>query len=473
LTRSPSSVSSSKSGAGSPSRTTGGSSSRRAVGVVRVSRVGARAGEQFVSPSEQRDRIAAACERDGLELVETFDELDVSGGALLAKRPGLSRAVELVEAGAADVVVVAYFDRLVRKLAVQEEVVERVERAGGGILALDVGEVRADTAARWLSSGMLGLVAEYHRRVTAERTADAKRRAIARGVPTFPNIPPGLRSCDDGTLEPHPEDAPVVAEAFRRRAEGATVMEVRDYLRAHGIERSFHGTQALLSSRVVLGELAFGALINTDSHEPIVDAETWLRVQRMRLPRGRRAKSDRLLARLSVLRCGTCGSRMVVGTTKQGSKPTTYPFYRCSPIGDCPRRVTISAEVAEAKVVNDVKEMLAGVRETATSGDTAIDATRDYERAKKELDDAIEAFTGLEDIPAANARLLELREAHDAALGRLADAHEAAADTIAVGAGDWDELTREAQRNVIRALVAEARVKPGRGPDRILVIPRT
>jgi hypothetical protein len=55
----------------------------RIVGVVRVSRVGGREGEAFVSPSEQRKRIEDACARDGLELVEVFEELDVSGGAAL------------------------------------------------------------------------------------------------------------------------------------------------------------------------------------------------------------------------------------------------------------------------------------------------------------------------------------------------------------------------------------------------------
>jgi DNA invertase Pin-like site-specific DNA recombinase len=102
----------------------------------------------------------------------------------------------------AEVVVVAYFDRLVRSVTVQAEVVERIERAGGAILAVDVGEVRADTASRWLSSTMLGPVAEYHRRSTSERTADAKRRAVMRGVPRFPNVPPGYRRRKDGTLEP-------------------------------------------------------------------------------------------------------------------------------------------------------------------------------------------------------------------------------------------------------------------------------
>ncbi|HEY1318015.1 MAG TPA: recombinase family protein, partial [Gaiella sp.] len=268
-----------KSGAGVPSSMAKRSSVRRAVGVVRVSRVGDRDGDRFVSPKEQSERIRSVVERDGLRLVDTIEELDVSCGTPLTKRHGLRRAVELVEQGDADVVVVAYFDRLVRSLAVQAEVVERVEAAGGAILAVDVGEVRADTGSHWMSSTMLGAVAEYQRRATAERTVDAKRRAVARGVPPFPNVPPGYRKRKDGTLEPD-KHAPVVAAAFELRANGATVMEVREYLRAHGVDRSFHGTQALLRSRIVLGELRFGEMLNEQAHEAIVDTSTWRRVQR-------------------------------------------------------------------------------------------------------------------------------------------------------------------------------------------------
>jgi len=42
------------------------SSVRRAVNVVRVSRVGDRDGERFVSPREQFERIRSAAERDGI-----------------------------------------------------------------------------------------------------------------------------------------------------------------------------------------------------------------------------------------------------------------------------------------------------------------------------------------------------------------------------------------------------------------------
>jgi hypothetical protein len=69
VTSSPESLVKVKSGAGLPSSTK--STSRRAVGIVRVSRVG---GERPVSPSEQRQRIEAACDREGFKLLETLEE---------------------------------------------------------------------------------------------------------------------------------------------------------------------------------------------------------------------------------------------------------------------------------------------------------------------------------------------------------------------------------------------------------------
>jgi hypothetical protein len=65
---------------------------RRAIGIVRVSQKKGREGESFVSPEDQRDRVRAACERDGLRLVDVLDELDVSGGSNSARPQGHRRA---------------------------------------------------------------------------------------------------------------------------------------------------------------------------------------------------------------------------------------------------------------------------------------------------------------------------------------------------------------------------------------------
>ena len=378
--------------------------------------------------------------------------------------PGLRRAVELVEAGGADVLIVAFFDRLFRSLKVQLEVVERVEQAGGTIIALDVGAV-GGSAARTMNAHFLGAVAQYHRTVTAERTVEAKTRAIARGVPTYPRIPPGYRRDKDGRLEPG-KGARAVTDAFKLRAEGATIMAVRAFLRRKGVERSFHGVQAMFGSASYLGELHFGDLVNLSSHTPLVDPDTWSKVQRMKSPRGRRPKSDMLLARLGVLRCASCGARLVVGTQRQQGK--NYSFYRCPPLADCHDRVAVSATIAEAVVVDAVKELLAGVEGTASIAHDIESSEHQLQSAEDQLNAAIEAFDGL-DVPKAKAKLGDLCDARDRARDRLAGLQAAAAPALTVSVHDWHLLTLDERRALIRATIAEAAVAPGRGRDRITV----
>jgi site-specific DNA recombinase len=431
---------------------------------VRQSR---KVGDDPVSPTEQRQRIEATCEREGFRLLDVLPEVDVSGGAPLEKRPGLSRAVAMVEEGHADVIVAAYFDRLFRGVKVQAEVAQRVEEAGGRLFTADVGEVRSDTASGRITSSMLGVVAEYHRRTTRERTVEAKRRAVERGVAPFPRLPFYLRRGSDEHVEHHPRKVRLVREAIRMRLDGATIAAVREYLRKHRVRLSYHGVQSLFSSRLLLGELRFGAIVNEHAFTQVIDPETWQRLQRVAVPRGRRAKSDRLLARLGVLRCGTCDARMVVGTS-QGQ----YGLYRCPPVSDCPQRVTISAAAAERAVVEAVQEVLAGIEGQASVEGGMEDAAAELARCQDALDAAIRAFEGLEDEQAVRERLQELRAARDEARERH-DELVAGSAALTVSAGDWDLLTHDERRALIRAVVDRAVVRPGRGPDRITVEPRS
>jgi hypothetical protein len=81
--------------------------------------------------------------------------------------------------------------------------------------------------------------------------------------------------------------------------------------------------QIMLASRVYLGELHFGELANLQAHKPIIERDLWNCVQRMVVPRGRQASSTRLLARLGVLRCGSCGGRL---STMKLPKQDDYPI---------------------------------------------------------------------------------------------------------------------------------------------------
>jgi DNA invertase Pin-like site-specific DNA recombinase len=414
---------------------------------------------------EQAARIRAACDRDRLRLVGIIEEPDVSGGTPLAKRKGLRRAVEMIEAGAAQVLVVAYFDRLVRSLRVQLEVTERIEQAGGSVIALDVGEL-GNGAAATLTSSFLGAVAQYHRDSTRERTEESKERAVARGVPPFSRIPPGLRRRDDGTLEPDPQTAPVVVEAFRMRAEGASITEVREFLRRHGIARSIRGVSEFMRNPIYRGTLVFGSYRNPEACEPLIDAETFAKVRRLRLPRGRKPVEMRLLNQLGVLRCASCGGPLAKAVTSKGH----FVHYACRNV-DCEQRVAIGAKIVEEAVWDATVDLLRDVEGSATGEDRTGAARLAYERAEEALQRAVETLEGFEDVAATRTKLETLREARDAARADLEAAEAASGPALRVRADD-ERLTLEERRALVLAVVAEARVSPGRGADRIEITAR-
>src|SRR5437773_3263879 len=108
----------------------------RDVVVVRVSEKGDREDERFHSPEVQIEAARRWAKDRGERLAGApIPEIDVSGRMPLSKRPGLLAAIEMIEAGQADQLVVAYFDRLVRSLKVQLEVIERVEGGRGDLRA--------------------------------------------------------------------------------------------------------------------------------------------------------------------------------------------------------------------------------------------------------------------------------------------------------------------------------------------------
>lgn len=438
---------------------------RRAIGIVRISKIGEREGERLVSPVDQRERIAAACERDGIELTEVIEEHDVSGGTPLEERAGLLRAVESVEAGNAQVVVAAYFDRLVRSLRVQDELVSRVEAAGGRVLAVDIGAVTGATASQWLSATILGAVAEHQRRSSRERSIEGQARAITRGAWPCPEVPIGYLRGDDGKLEPDPTTAPLIVRCFEIRAEGGTIRDVWQFLAEQGIRRAYGNIRNLLRSRTYLGEIHFGGQRNADAHPPLVDRLLWQRSQRSQPGRGRFAKSDYLLARLGVLRCGTCGARMSARLSDHGKTPA----YACAGTNDCARHMAIAAHIVEPLVVEAVQRKHRDARGRASVEADARRAEEALMRAQADYDAGMRTFAGHEDEAAARERLAELRAARDQArehLDRLGGLRSALAINIVE---DWDRLTLAERRAAIRATVERVVIGSGRGAERVSI----
>jgi site-specific DNA recombinase len=440
-------------------------SGKRAIGVIRVSRVKGREGDSFRSPEDQRERMAKLCESNGWRLGDVHREMDVGGGEALEDRPGLLKAAEAVEAKRAGVVVVGYFDRLIRDPHVRDQFVDRVEAAGGEVWTADMGKTSNGTAAERFTGGVLAQAARFVRDSAAEKARAAQAEAVAAGIWMSPDAPVGYVVAPDRRLTPDPKLAPVVREAFEMRARGAKIEEVRAYLREHGVERTRAGVAALLRNRAVLGELHFGngdkGLHNVAAHPAIVDRATFGRVQRVTITRGRQPKSQELLARLGVLRCASCGARMSVTTSNY-----RYRAYRCGN-PDCAEPTTISAPLVEGIVIDAVKEAVADFEGRASAKQNIRDAAGALDRAQAEYEKLIELLDPLE--PAAARRLEAAKGKRDAAQEHLDQLGGLSASVTITAAADWDRLTFDERRDLIRAVVERVTVRRGRGPERVAV----
>ncbi len=127
--------------------------------------------------------------------------------------------------------------------------------------------------------------------------------------------------------------------------------------------------------------------------------------------------------------------------------------------------MTISAEAVEALVVDRVKTAI-GDEEGRASIETNAAAAEDaLDRAQANLDALIEMLDPLE--PAARRRLQEATEQRDQARERAERLGGQTGRKVVRGARDWDRLSLDARRALIRAAVERVDVRPGRGLERV------
>jgi site-specific DNA recombinase len=149
----------------------------RVVGYVRVSTdYQAEAG---VSLEAQRAKLEAYAVALDLELVAI--EVDAGLSAKTLERPGLQRALAMLDAGTADGLVVAKLDRLTRSVRDMGDLVERYFATRHSLLSI-ADSIDTRSAAGRLVLNVLASVAQWEREATAERTRDALGHLKACGV---------------------------------------------------------------------------------------------------------------------------------------------------------------------------------------------------------------------------------------------------------------------------------------------------
>ena len=200
---------------------------RRALGYVRVSTE--HQAQEGVSLAEQEARIRAYCVALGLELVGV--EVDAGESAATLSRPGLTRALEALRDGKADVLVVTKLDRLTRSIRDLDALLAGPLRSGA---LISIGEqFDTGTATGRLVLNVLASVGQWEREIIGERirAALAHKRSLGQNIG---QVPYGFRLGPDGVhLEEDPDEQAVIGRIRDLRRQGMSYRSLVSWLNAN------------------------------------------------------------------------------------------------------------------------------------------------------------------------------------------------------------------------------------------------
>ena len=249
------------------------------------------------------------------------------------RRPGFDAVLSRVQNRAAGGVIVARLDRFARTVLGALEALREIDAAGGELVVVDEALDTSTPTGKFAHTMMLAL-GELQLDQIRDSWADAQAHAVKRGVHIASKPPTGYTRGADGRLVVTPTAAPVIADAFRRRAGGASYSEIAALLTRHGVAGPYGSTawttgavRGVLQNPVYTGQARGGNHTHESAHPAIVTPAEFRAVQNMRRtpPAPLRSPDGALLA--GILRCAGC--RYVMKPDTQMSRGEKLRLYRC------------------------------------------------------------------------------------------------------------------------------------------------
>lgn len=204
----------------------------RALGYVRVSTQDQAI--EGVSMPAQETKIRQYADLYGIDLVGVIRDAGVSAKTL--DRPGLREALEALEAGDAEALIIVKLDRLTRSVRDLGDLLDGpLGKAGGKALVSVQDQFDTSTAQGRLGLNLLTSVAQWEREAIGERTAAAIAHKLAIGEHVGA-VPYGSRmDGKGGRLVPADEERRVISRAVELRAGGLTLQAIADTFNREGI----------------------------------------------------------------------------------------------------------------------------------------------------------------------------------------------------------------------------------------------
>jgi site-specific DNA recombinase len=296
----------------------------------------------------QRQDCERLCAARGWTIVETLTDNDISASNGKV-RPGYRRVLELMDERAVDVIVAWQVDRLLRRMADLEELIERCESTGVRVATVG-GDLDLSTDAGRLVGRILGAVA----RGEVERKSTRQKRAAVQSAER--GLPPSRRGFGysrHGELVP--DEAAAVRQAYEQLLRGVGLGTIAVRLNADG-HRTTRGhkwhrsdVRALLLNPRNAGKRTYrGTIVGAGNWPAIVDEDTWHATAHTLKDPARRQGSNgaRRWVGSGLFLCGVCGDTVLTTYRDNG-----FRIYKCRKGAHLSRKADPVDELVEAAVV--------------------------------------------------------------------------------------------------------------------------
>jgi DNA invertase Pin-like site-specific DNA recombinase len=201
----------------------------KAVGYIRVSTE--EQASSGISLDAQKAKLEAYAALYDIELVGI--EVDAGVSAKTLNRPGLQSALARLESGEATALIVVKLDRLTRRVADLDTLIERY--FGSRFTLMSVSEqIDTSSAAGRLVLNVLTSVAQWERETTSERTKTALAHKKTQGQHVG-SAGFGYKMVEKKLTQVHSEHE-TIAVIQELRSAGHTLQEIADHLNANGYQ---------------------------------------------------------------------------------------------------------------------------------------------------------------------------------------------------------------------------------------------
>ena len=201
----------------------------------------------------------AYAEKNGFTVVKHYIDRAVS--AKTDNRPQFQQIIKDSERGIFDVIIVWKLDRFARNRYDSARYKTQLKRNG----------VKLVSATEVISAGPEGIIlesvlegyAEYYSADLSEKVVRGMTENALKGIYNGGTIPFGYMIDETRHYQPDPLLAPYVEQTFQKYADGATMTDLRDWLKTHNIKNSMGGEmtyntiQRMLSNRRCCCNCAF------------------------------------------------------------------------------------------------------------------------------------------------------------------------------------------------------------------------